>query len=85
MAFFFLFCNEQPCDCLYLFKARFFLGSQHGMLLKPRVGSLNGEGDNNALWISPWLPPFVQPCSVYSPNAVRNCFIVICFPLHNFI
>lgn len=81
----FLFFNEQHCDGLYLFKAHFFLGSQHGMLLKPHIGFLNGERDDNVIQTFLWLSPFVQSCSIYSPNAVLNYFTIICFLLHNFI
>lgn len=50
MRFFFCLCvYKQHCDGLCLFEAHSFLGSHHGMLLKPYIGFLNGEGDNNVI------------------------------------
>lgn len=79
------FLNASNTDALHLFKVHFFPGSQHGMLLKPHIGFLNGEGDNNAIWKLPDCLQLVQPCWIYHPDALLNYFTIICFLLHNFI
>lgn len=59
------FLSANNTDGFHLFKVHFFPGSQHGMLFKPHIGFLNGEGDNNAIWKLPNCLQLVQPCWIY--------------------